>query len=96
MEAIKAFFTTLNNAYQRAANQLTDYLRVALYSLSVRVLGQDRTDSFLSTTRHRYQSIHTYFADRTDRHSAYYKPISLLWKTTLWGFLAVAFYIFCK
>ena len=95
MEAIKAFFTKLNNAYQHAANRLTDYLRSAFYSLSVRVFGQDRTDSFLVASRHRYQSIQAYFSDRIDRQSAYYKPISLLWKTTLWGFLAVAFYIFC-
>ena len=95
MEAIKAFFYKINQAYQHAANRLTDYLRAAFYSLSVRLLGQERTDSFLATTRSRSQSIQAYFSDRIDPQSAYYKPISLLWKTTLWGFLAVVFYIFC-
>ena len=95
MEAIKAFFYKINNAYQRAANQLTAYLRAAFYSLSVKIFGQERVDSFLLTTRNRYQAVNAYFAARIDRHSAYYKPIALLWKTAFWSILGVAFYIFC-
>jgi penicillin-binding protein 1A len=94
MEAIKAFLEQIKYAFQRSIHWLATNLRVALYKLSVMLLGQPRTDTYLSRFRAKYQAIGEYYSARVDRDSPYYRPIVRLWKIFTWGIFLAVFYIF--
>ncbi len=95
MEAILAFFNTLKATLIRANNWLAAKLDAAFYSLGVKLFGQERIDPFLKNTRARYRSVQQFWASTVDKNTAYYKPISRLWKIFGWGFFLAVFYIFC-
>lgn len=95
MEAIQAFLKQIKDAYQSSAHWIAVRIRAGIYTLGIKLLGKERTDSVINTTNSAFQNVTGYFHDRLDPQSAYYKPISRLWKFFSIGLLIIGFYIFC-
>jgi penicillin-binding protein 1A len=95
MEVIRSFFYKIKNLFQSIGMQVSTFLNHITYRFFSLVAGRERTDNYLSSYRERKNSLNEWWDSKFDKTSAYYKSVAILWKTFLYGFLGVCFYIFC-
>lgn len=95
MEVIRSFFIKIKTLLQFVGRQTATFINGIVYRFFRLVAGKGRTDAFLATVHKNRKSFREWRDTKLDKNSAYYKPVSIAWKTLLYGFFGFAFYIFC-
>jgi penicillin-binding protein 1A len=95
MDIIKTFINTLRKMLQNVGAQAKHYFNKFFFFLFSRLFGTERATSFLYSIKKNKKSISGWWEERFDVHSRYYRPVMIIWKTFLYSFIGVAFYVFC-
>ena len=81
--------------FQFIGTQVSTLFKIIIYKLISLFAGKEKADAYLNSYRTTKKSYHKKWEAKFDKNSAYYRPVIVIWKTFLYGFLGFAFYIFC-
>ncbi|TDE18651.1 penicillin-binding protein [Dyadobacter psychrotolerans] len=95
MEVIRSFFIKIKSMFQLVGTQTSTFINFIFYKFFSLFAGKERTDAYLNSYRKNKNSFSDWWHSKFDKNSAYYKPVSIIWKTFVYGFFGVVFYIFC-
>ncbi|MEO6282532.1 MAG: transglycosylase domain-containing protein [Dyadobacter sp.] len=95
MEVIRSFFTKIKALFQFIGTQLATLINRTAYKLTSLFTGKKRADGLFHSYRQNKRSIRGWWEDKIDVNAPYYRPVIIIWKTFVYGFLTCAIYVFC-
>jgi penicillin-binding protein 1A len=95
MEVIRSFYNKIKATFQFVGTQLRTLINRIAYKLATLIAGHERTDAFLFSARNKKNSFRSWWEEKIDVHSPYYRSVVLLWKSLFYGIVGFSVYIFC-
>jgi penicillin-binding protein 1A len=95
MDIFKTFLNATKNTLQYIGVQVKYYFHAFFLKLFSFIFGKKRVEAWLHSVKKNTKSISDWWEEHVDIHSRYYRSIIVLWKTFLYSFIGVVFYIFC-
>lgn len=95
MEFIRSFFIKIKSLFQFIGAKISTFIKSILYRLFSFFIGKKKVDGYIESYRTKRDSFNHWWDSKFDKNSTYYKPVSFIWKTFVYGFLFACFYLFC-
>ncbi|MCF2488207.1 penicillin-binding protein 1A [Dyadobacter sp. CY347] len=95
MEVIRSFFNKIRAMFHFIGTQLSTFINRVAYKLTSLVTGKNRADAYFQSYRNRKRSMRDWWHNTIDVNAPYYRPVMIIWKTFVYGFVTFALYIFC-
>lgn len=95
MEVIRSFFTKIKMLFRTIRAWLATFINRTAYKVTSLFTGKPKADDLFHSYRTNKKSLRSWWEGKVDVNAAYYRPVMLIWKTFVYGFVTFAIYIFC-
>jgi penicillin-binding protein 1A len=95
MEVIRSFFIHIKKMFQSFGTQASTLINRIIYKVFSLYAGKEKADAYANSYRKNKKSFGNWWDSKFDKNSPYYRPVAIIWKTFVYGFVGVVFYIFC-